>query len=145
MGSSSVSRVRKPVVGLDQDGSQVGLPMIPFPELTDPSRMGEGVSPYVGDLSLLNKEAHALVMSKAPHVVLDAQDVKGVDVFLTEESLTPLVMAGTARQHDSKFATSSVGQSVMIFCPAKAAMVNHGPFSNGFHAGDSSATLDSAD
>ena len=32
MGSSSVSRVHKPVVGLDQDGSQIGFPIIPFPE-----------------------------------------------------------------------------------------------------------------
>ena len=145
VGSSSVSRVHKPVVGLDQDGSQVGLPMIPFLEPTGPSRMEEGVSPSVGDLSLLNKEAHASVMSKAPHAILDAQDITGFDVFLAEESPAPLVMAGTARQHDSKSATSPVGQSVMILCPAKAAVVNRGPFSNGFHAGDSPVTLDRAD
>ena len=72
VGSSSVSRVHKPVVGLDQDGSQISLPIIPFPEPTCPSRMEEGVSPSVGDLSLLNKEAHASVMSKAPHAVSDA-------------------------------------------------------------------------
>ena len=72
VGSSSVSRVHKPVVGLDQDGSQMGLPMIPFPEPIGPSRMEEGVSPSVGDLSLLNKEVHASVMSKAPHAVSDA-------------------------------------------------------------------------
>ena len=84
MGSSSVSRVHKPVVGLDQDGTQVGLPMIPFPEPIGPSRMEEGVSPFVGDLGLLNKEAHASVMSKAPHAASDAQEVKGADVFLVE-------------------------------------------------------------
>ena len=46
--------------------------MILFLEPTGPSRMEEGVSPSVGDLSLLNKEAHASVMSKAPHAVSDA-------------------------------------------------------------------------
>ena len=33
----------------------------------------------------------------------------------------------------------------MNFCPAKVAAVNCGPFSDGFHAGDSLATLDMAD
>ena len=54
-------------------------------------------------------------------------------------------MAGTARQHDLKSTTSPVGQSVMILCLAKAAVVNHGPFFDGFHAGDSPETLDRAD
>ena len=49
--------------------------MISFPEPTSPSRMEEGVSPSVGDLSLLNKEVYASVMSKAPHAVLNAQGV----------------------------------------------------------------------
>ena len=53
-------------------------------------------------------------------------------------------MAGIARQHDSKSAMSPVGQSVMILCPTKAVVVNRGPFSDGFHAGDSLATLDRA-
>ena len=51
VGSSRVSRVHKPVVGLEQDCSQVGLP---FPESTAPFRMEVDVSPSVGDSSLLN-------------------------------------------------------------------------------------------
>ena len=54
-------------------------------------------------------------------------------------------MAGTARQHDSKSAMSPVGQSMMILCPTKAAVVNRGPFFGGFHAGDSPKTLHRAD
>nr|POE57596.1 esterase [Quercus suber] len=147
LGSSSVSRVHKHEVGLEQDGSHVGLLMIPFPEPIGPSRLGlkEGVSPSVGDLRLLNKEAYALVMSKAPHPASDAPNVKGADVFLVEESPTPPVMAGTARQHASKSVMSLVGQSVINFCLAKATVVNRGPFSDGFHAGDSLATLDRVD
>ena len=133
------------MVGLDQDGTQVGLPMISFPEPTGPSRMEEGVSPSVGDLWLLNQEAHASVMSKAPHTASDAQVVIDADAFLAEESPMPSEMASTVRQHASKSAMSPVGQSVMNFCPAKAVVVNHGPFSNGFHAEDSSTTLDRAD
>ena len=38
-----------------------------------------------------------------------------------------------------------MGQSVIILCPAKAVVVNRGPFFDGFHAGDSPATLDRAD
>ena len=59
-------------------------------------------------------------------------------------SPAPLVMVGTTRQHDLKSATSLVGQSVMIFCPVKAAMVNRGPFFDGFHTRDSPTTLDRA-
>ena len=33
---------------------------------------------------------------------------------------------------------------MMILCPTKAVVVNRGPFSDGFHAGDSLATLDRA-
>ena len=51
---SSVSQVHKPVVGLEQVGSQVGLPLIPFPKPIGPSRMEDCVSPSVGDQRLLN-------------------------------------------------------------------------------------------
>ena len=82
---SSGSRVYNfSVMDLDQEGSHVGLPVIPFPEPTGPSRMEDCVSPSVGDQRLLNQEAHASVMSKAPHAASDAQDVKGADVFLAE-------------------------------------------------------------
>ena len=144
MGSSSVSRVHKPVVGLEQVGSQVGLPLIPFPKPIGPSRMEDCVSPSVGDQRLLNQEAHASVMSRAPHAASDAQDVTGANGFLVEESPATPVMAGTARQHVSKLATSPMGQSVVNIRPTKEAVVNHGPFFDGPHAGDSSATLDRA-
>ena len=54
LGSSHVSRVHRPVMGLDQVDAQVGLP---FPELTGPSRKDECVSSSVEDLRLLNQEA----------------------------------------------------------------------------------------
>ena len=141
VGFSSVSRVHRPVVGLDQVGTQVGLPL---PELTSPSRMEECVSPSVGDLRLLNEEAHAPMMLKEPHTASNAQDVTDADGFLVKESPAPPMMAGTTRQHVSKSATNSVGQSVVNIRPAKGAVVNRGPFSDGLHAGDSPTTLDRA-
>ena len=59
-------------------------------------------------------------------------------------SPAPLVMVSTTRQHDLKSATNSVGQSVVNIRPAKGAVVNRGPFSNGLHAGDLPTTLDRA-
>ena len=142
LGSSSVSRVHRPVVGLDQADTQVGLP---FPELTGPSRKEEWVSPSVGDLRLLNQEAHALGKPNKPHADLVAPIVTGVDGSLAEESLAPQVMAGAVRQHVSESATNPVGQSVVNISPAKGTVENRGSFSDGLHAGDPPATLDRAD
>ena len=142
LGSSSVSRVHRPVVGLDQADTQVGLP---FPELIGPSRKEEWVSPSVGDLRLLNQEAHAPGKPNEPHTALVAQIVTGVDGSLAEESLAPPVMAGAARQHVSESATNPVGQSVVNISPAKGTKENRGSFSNGLHAGDPPATVDLAD
>ena len=47
-------------------------------------------------------------MSKVPHAASDAQDIKGANVFLTEESPAPPVMVGIARQHASKLVMSPV-------------------------------------
>ena len=70
---SSGSRVHKyPMVGSNQDGTQVGFPVISYPEPTGPSRMKAGESLTLGDLRPLSQEAHALVMSKAPHKASDA-------------------------------------------------------------------------
>ena len=52
-------------------GTQVGL-VISGPEPTGPMRLEVGESPTVGDPILLSLEAHAPVMSKAPHEALEA-------------------------------------------------------------------------
>ena len=86
----SDSRVHlNPVVGSDQDGSQVGLPVIFDPEPTGPFRTEVGESPTVGDPRPLSLEAHTLVMSKAPHEASNAQDITSAEVDLAEESLAP--------------------------------------------------------
>ena len=140
--SSSVSRVHKPVVGLVQADTQVGLP---FPELTGPSRKEEWVSPSVGDLRLLNQEAHAPEKPNDPHEALAAQIVTSIDASLAEESPAPPVMAGAARQHVSESATNPVGRSVVTISPAKGTEENRGSFLDGLHVGDPPVTLDRAD
>ena len=93
----SGSQVHKyPVVGSDQDGTQVGLLVIPYLEPTGPIRMEVGESPTLEDLRLLIQEAHASVMSKAPHEASDAQDITSADVDLAEESPAPLEKVGIA-------------------------------------------------
>ncbi|KAF3948103.1 hypothetical protein CMV_025855 [Castanea mollissima] len=69
----------------------------------------------------------------------------GTKVFLAEESPAPPEKACTAQHHASKSATSPVGQPEVNLGLAKAAVVNGGPFSDGFHVEDSPATLDRAD
>nr|POE90443.1 hypothetical protein CFP56_43117 [Quercus suber] len=133
-------------------GTQIGLPVIPYLEPTSPIRMEVGESPSLGDPSPLNQETHASVMSKAYasvmskalHKALDAQDITSADVDLTEESPAPPEKAGIVRQEASMTAMSSAGQTKMNRCLAKASVVHYGPFSNGFHAGDSPVTLDRA-
>ena len=85
------------------------------------------------------------MMSKGCHEASDALDISGVEVFLVEESPAPPDKAGTARQPALMTAASSATQTEMNHCSAKASMLVGGPFSNGFHAGASSATLDRAD
>ena len=140
--SSSVSRVHRPVVGLVQADTQVGLP---FPELTGPSRKEEWVSPSMGDPRLLNQEAHALGKPNDPHEALVVQIVTGTDASLVEESPAPPVMAGATRLHVSESATNPVGRSVVTISPAKGTEENRGSFSDGLHAGDPLATLDRTD
>ena len=67
----------------DQDGTQVGLPVISGPEPTGPMRLEVGESLTMGDLRLLRQEAHASVMSKAPHEASKAQDITSADVDLS--------------------------------------------------------------
>ena len=101
---SSGSRVHNfPVVGSDQDGTQVGLYLKP----TGPSRMGVGESPTLGDLRPLSQESHTSVMSKAPHEALDAQDITSAEVVLVEESPTPSEKVGTVRHQALTTAVSS--------------------------------------
>ena len=118
---------------------------LPFPELTGPSRKEEWVSPSVGDLRLLNQEAHAPEKPNDPQEALAAQIVTGSDASLAEESPAPPVMAGAARQHVSESATNPVGRSVVTISPAKGTEENRGSFPDGLHVGDPPVTLDRAD
>ena len=94
---SSGSRVLKyPMVGSNQDGTQVGLLVIPYLEPTGPIRMEVGDSPSLDDPRSLFQEAHTAMMSKAPYEALDAQDITSANVDLAEESLAPLEKASTA-------------------------------------------------
>ena len=116
----SGSRVHTlPVVGSDQ---QVGLPMIPFPEPTGPSRLVVGVSPNEGDKRPLIQEAHSPTRSKASHKALVAQDDIGAVGYHFEVSPAPSEKAGTARQLASMTVMYSVGPTEMNWFLAKASM-----------------------
>ena len=142
---SSGSRVHKyPVMGSDQDGTQVGLPVISFPEPTDPSRMEVGESPTLGDLRPLSQEAYTLVMSKEPHKTSDAQDITSDDVDLAEKSPTPPKKADIARQQAPLMAASSATKTEMNCHSTKASVMESGPFFDGFHARASPTKLDRA-
>ena len=135
---SKVSRVQNFFrVRFVQDGPVVGLPS--FPEPIGPSWLEVGESPTVGDPRSLSLEAQ--VLSKTPHEA----SVASTDQDIAEESSTPPEKAGTARHQASMMtATSSATQIVTSGCPAKATVMERGPFPIGFHAGASSATLERA-
>ena len=143
---SSGSRVYNfSVMGSDQEGSHVGLPMIPFPEPTGPITMERGPSPSLAKPSLLNLVDHASRVSITPHVASGAQDITCAAVDLTEESSAPLEMAGIARLEASMTVMSLAGQTEKFCVLAKVSEVHRDTFSDGFHVGDSLATLDRAD
>ena len=129
----SGSRVHKsPMVG---SGTQVGLLVFSSPEPIGPMRLEVGESPTVGDLRLLRQEAHAQVMSKAPHETLEVQDITSANVDLVVESPTPLVKAGTARHQDGLLSNTTrhhdglqAIQTEMNRCLAKVSVMVGGPF-----------------
>ena len=147
-------------MGSDQDyNTQVGFPVIPNLESTYPIRKEMGENPSLGDLRPSNHEAQASTMSNAPHEASVAQvvisghrdefmrevDTTGAGGSHAEESPTPLEKADIVRNQSLKTAMSLVGQTKMMGRPAKASVVTQCPFSNGFGAEDSLATLDRAD
>nr|POE88805.1 hypothetical protein CFP56_25251 [Quercus suber] len=92
----SGSRVHNfPMVGSDQDGTLVGLPVLSGLGPTGPLRLEVGESPAGGDLKLLRQEAYTPVMSKASHVTFEALDITRADVDLAVEPPAPPVKAGT--------------------------------------------------
>ena len=133
------SRVHKsPGVGSIQDGPLVGLLVTSFPEPTGPSWLEVGESPTIGDPISLSLETHALVLSKTPHEASVAQDI-------VEESSAPLEKVGMAQhQAPMMMAASSTTQIVTIGCLAKVAVMERGPFLDGFHVGASLVTLNRA-
>ena len=134
------------VVGSVQ--AQMGLPVTPFPVFTSPNSLVVGVSPTVGVTKPFIQEPNTPTMSKAPHLVLVAQGNTGGGGFQGEVSLTPSEEAGTACQLASLTVKSSVGQTELICCPALTSMTSvelRCPMSDGFHGGDSPATLGRAD
>ena len=145
----SGSRVHTlPVVGSDQ---QMGLPVIHFPEPPSPSRLVVGVSPNVGVKRPLIQEAHSPARSKTSHIALDAQDDTGAvgegryceitsindDDDLGGSNRDELVSSEKA----GTMVMNSVGQTEMNWCPTMAPVELQCPMSDGFHGGDSSATL----
>ena len=100
-----------------------------------------GESPTMGDPRSLSLEAHALVLSKTPREA----SVASIDYDIAKESPAPPEKAGTARQQVPMMtAASSATQIVTSGCPAKAMMMDGGPFPVGFHAGASPTTPDKA-
>nr|POE65407.1 hypothetical protein CFP56_55270 [Quercus suber] len=86
-----------------------------------------------------------VVMSSHHDEFMREVDTTGFGGSHAEESLAPLEKASTMRNQSSKTVMSSTGQTEMTGHPAKAPMVTQCPFSDGFHAEDSPATLDRAD